>query len=85
MAEARNRQLWDHTAELLAMLGNGLLMPKTPFTGQQLHPYRRPRQRAEHVAGIDGPEEGWAALRAALKKCKRRVVKAAAVRVARGD
>jgi len=41
MAEARSCQLWDHTAEVLALLANGLCRGRgdRPFLARHFHPH----------------------------------------------
>jgi hypothetical protein len=43
MAEARVKNQWDHTSQLLALLANGLCRGKgqAAFTAEQFHPYRQ--------------------------------------------
>lgn len=81
MAEARSRQLWDHTSEVLAVLINGLMTPRGRVTGKQLHPFARHRP-AERLPG-ETPADGWRALKSAFRGCKRRTVKSSDVRVKR--
>lgn len=47
MAEARQSDQWDHTAQLLACIANGLLRGKGEKAWQpgDFHPYHRAKQR----------------------------------------
>ena len=48
MAEARQREQWNHTASLLALLANCHRDPKKtrPYKPAQFHPHGRPRKPA---------------------------------------
>lgn len=56
MAEGRQRDDWNHTAELLAMTFNMNRAPKTkPIPAWKLHPFGQPRRERAHMT----EEEAW--------------------------
>lgn len=65
MAEARSSQLWDHTADLLAVLYNAWLRPegKPALTADKIHPHRMkkgpPPKEAERMPAKEGLRSLW--------------------------
>jgi len=56
MSDARRREVWSHTATLLAMTANVHRNPKKrprPFTPAEFHPLLAPGPRAILKAGIE--------------------------------
>lgn len=53
MAEGRQRDAWNHTAQLLAMIYNAHRGPKArPMRPAEFHPFGRPKRPAPRVKDL---------------------------------